>query len=79
MLTLGGTRQVRLRLVEEYTTTTLPSDAQVETGELVEILREAVTARNGWAYPCPLRSGAVTAPRRSPLTVGVRGLPLHHP
>jgi hypothetical protein len=49
ILTLGATRQERLRLVEEYAATALPSDARVETGELVEILREAVAARNGWA------------------------------
>jgi hypothetical protein len=61
ILTLGATRPERLRLVEEYSVTALPSDARVETGELVDILREAVGARNGWA-----RILARCAPSRQP-------------
>ncbi len=50
ILTLGATRQERIRLVEEYAATALPSDERVKTGERVDILREAVGARNGWAH-----------------------------
>ncbi|MEI8189999.1 MAG: hypothetical protein WCI75_09820, partial [candidate division NC10 bacterium] len=49
ILTLGAMRRERVRLVEEYAETALPSDERVETGELVDILRKAVGLRNGWA------------------------------
>jgi len=58
-LPLSPTRQERLRLVEEYAATALPSNQQVETGELIDILREAVAPRNGWA-----RIRARSAPER---------------
>lgn len=49
ILALSKTRQDRARLIEEYTATALPSDEHVASAELVDILREAVGARNGWA------------------------------
>lgn len=61
ILTLGAMRRERVRLVEEYAETALPSDERVETGELVDILRKAVGLRNGWAM---IR--ARCAPERQP-------------
>ncbi len=49
ILTLGATRRDRARLHEEYAASALPSDEQAEGAEIVDILREAVGARNGWA------------------------------
>jgi hypothetical protein len=61
ILALGATRRDRARLLEEYAATALPSAEQVEAAELVDILREAVGARNGWA-----RIRARCAPDRAP-------------
>jgi len=47
--TLGGTRRGRAQLLDKYTATALPSDEHVDSTELVDILREALEVRNGWA------------------------------
>lgn len=38
----------RRELVEEYAGGPMPNDERVDAGELIDILREAVSARNGW-------------------------------
>ncbi len=44
----GKTRSARDRLLSEIVEGLMPSDERVEADEYVDILREAVTARNGW-------------------------------
>ena len=65
ILSLGKTRSDREKLVEEYTAGSAPSDERVDSAEIVEILREAVVARNGWK-----RILARCAPVRTPRTGG---------
>lgn len=49
ILALGATRRERIRLVEKFAASALPPDDRAKTGELVDILRKAVSAQNGWA------------------------------
>lgn len=48
ILELGETRSVRSRLLSEHAEEQMPPDDRVEGAEYVDILREAVAARNGW-------------------------------
>jgi len=48
ILEQGGRPQRRLSLLDEYSDGPMPSDKRVDADELVDILREAVGARNGW-------------------------------
>ena len=48
ILELGETRSARSRLFSELAEGPMPPDERVEGAEYVEILREAVAARNGW-------------------------------
>jgi hypothetical protein len=48
ILELGETRSVRSRLLSELAEEPMPPDERVEGAEYVDILREAVAARNGW-------------------------------
>lgn len=48
ILELGETRAARSRLLSELAEGSMPPDERVEGAEYVDILREAVAARNGW-------------------------------
>lgn len=48
ILELGKTRSARIRLWSEHAEGTMPPDDRVDEDEYVDILREAVSARNGW-------------------------------
>jgi len=48
ILELGETRSARSRLLSELAEGQMPPDDRVEGAEYVDILREAVAARNGW-------------------------------
>lgn len=48
ILELGETRSARSRLLSELAEEPMPPDERVDGGEYVDILREAVVARNGW-------------------------------
>lgn len=48
ILELGKTRSERSRLLSEHTEGPMPPDDRVDEDEYVDILREAVSARNGW-------------------------------
>ncbi|KXS30911.1 MAG: Uncharacterized protein AWT59_2959 [Candidatus Gallionella acididurans] len=48
ILELGETRSARSRLLSELAEEPMPPDERVDGGEYVDILREAVFARNGW-------------------------------
>ena len=48
ILELGETRTARSRLLSEHAEEPMPPDDRVEGAEYVDILREAVAARNGW-------------------------------
>ena len=48
ILELGETRSARSRLLSELAEGPMPPDERVQGAEYVDILREAVTARNGW-------------------------------
>lgn len=48
ILELGETRSARSRLLSELAEGPMPPDERVEGAEYVDILREAVAARNGW-------------------------------
>jgi hypothetical protein len=48
ILELGETRSARSRLLSELAEGLMPPDERVEGAEYVDILREAVAARNGW-------------------------------
>jgi hypothetical protein len=57
--TLEATRRERVRLLQEYAATALPSEENVDGAELLDILRDALEARNGWARiraRCALRT-----------------------
>lgn len=45
---MDSTRRGREAFLDEYAITFTPSDNRVDARELVDILREAVSARNGW-------------------------------
>ncbi len=48
ILELGGSRSSRQRLLSELADGAMPPDDRVEGAEYVEILREAISVRNGW-------------------------------
>ena len=48
ILELGKTRSERIRLLSEHAEGPMPPDERVDEDEYVDILREAVSARNGW-------------------------------
>lgn len=48
ILELGGTRAIRSQLLSELAEGPMPSDDKVQAPEYVDILKEAVAARNGW-------------------------------
>ena len=48
ILELGKTRPERIRLLSEHADGPMPPDDRVDEDEYVDILREAVSARNGW-------------------------------
>jgi hypothetical protein len=48
ILELGKTRSERFRLWSEHTAGPMPPDKRVDADEYIDILREAVSARNGW-------------------------------
>lgn len=48
ILELGKTSSARRRLLPELSEGSMPPDERVEGAEYVDILREAVSARNGW-------------------------------
>jgi len=50
ILELGGTRLARSQLLSELAEGQMPTDERVDEDEYVDILREAVAARNGWKY-----------------------------
>jgi len=69
ILALGANRRERTQLVDEYAAGKGPAEDRVDFAEMVDILREAVTARNGWKRilrrcappPQPRRAGARSA------------------
>jgi len=67
VLVLGRNRDDREGLVEEIARGRPPNDETVDPREYVEILREAVAARNGWR-----RILARCAPRQDPRLAAVR-------
>lgn len=48
ILEAGRSPQARLALAEEYSARAAPSDERVSVAEVVELVREAAAARNGW-------------------------------
>lgn len=48
ILELGETRAIRSQLLSELTDGPMPSDDRVQATEYIDILKEAVAARNGW-------------------------------
>ena len=48
ILEFGETRSTRSRLLSELAEGPMPPDERVEGAEYIDILREAVAARNGW-------------------------------
>ncbi|MCP3169947.1 hypothetical protein [Myxococcus qinghaiensis] len=48
VLDAGSNRQARIALAEEYAACAAPSDERVSVSEMVELVREAAAARNGW-------------------------------
>jgi hypothetical protein len=48
ILELGANRSERIQLLSEHTEGPMPPDDRVDEDEYVDILREAVSARNGW-------------------------------
>lgn len=50
VLEAGDNRQARLALAEEYAARVAPSDERVSVAEVVELVREAAAARNGWKH-----------------------------
>lgn len=48
LLELGKTRSARAELLSELAEGLIPADERVDGSEYVDILREAVAARNGW-------------------------------
>jgi len=48
LLQLGKTRTERLGFLKELTNASMPADERVDSAEYLDILREAVVARNGW-------------------------------
>ena len=50
ILELGETRLARSRLLSEHAEGPMPTDDRVDGDEYVDILREAVAARNGWKH-----------------------------
>ena len=48
ILDLGNGTKGRLRLLAEHEQGPMPPDERVNIDEYMDILREAVTARNGW-------------------------------
>ncbi len=48
ILELGKTRSERSRLLSEHAEGSMPPDDRVDEDEYIDILREAVSARNGW-------------------------------
>jgi hypothetical protein len=76
ILALGRSRAERARLLTEYAAGLGPADERVEKTEVVDILREAVAARNGWRRILA-RCAPVRAPRRegrqiSPLALKIK-------
>jgi hypothetical protein len=63
ILAIGATRAERERLLEEYAAGSAPTDERVDGGDVVDILREAVAARNGWKRILS-RCAPVRTPRR---------------
>lgn len=67
---LGATPRARRAILEEFEAGPMPSDERVDADELLDILNEAVGARNGWkrilkrCAPLPVqRSSVRSAPR----------------
>lgn len=48
ILEVGKTRSERIRLLSEHAEGPMPPDDRVDVDEYIDILREAVSARNGW-------------------------------
>ena len=48
ILELGENRSERIRLLSEHAEGPMPPDDRVDEDEYIDILREAVSARNGW-------------------------------
>ncbi|HBJ34863.1 MAG TPA: hypothetical protein DDZ51_08890, partial [Planctomycetaceae bacterium] len=70
ILELGETRSTRNRLLSELADGAMPPDERVHGAEYVDILREAVGARNGWK--CIRERCSPTSPtRREQTTEGL--------
>ncbi|MFY1824441.1 hypothetical protein ACN47A_00865 [Myxococcus fulvus] len=50
VLDAGRNRQARIAHAEEYAACAAPSDERVSVSEMVELVREAAAARNGWKH-----------------------------
>ncbi|WP_176416596.1 hypothetical protein [Myxococcus sp. AM010] len=48
ILETGGSRQARMALADDYVASAAPCDERVSLSEVVEFVREAAAARNGW-------------------------------
>ena len=74
ILALGKSCAEREKLLDEYAAGSAPSDERVDGGEVVDILREAVAARNGWkrilARCAPVRVPRGTTRQISPVPFG---------
>ena len=66
LLELGCSRSERLAFVDDLAREPMPSDERVDPAEYVDILREAVSARNGWkrilARCAPAHRAAIPEP-----------------
>ena len=69
ILELGDSLRARELLLAEHEQGSMPADDRVDAKEYIDILREAVAARNGWKHildrcspPRRVRRSAVTTP-----------------
>ncbi|WP_426747459.1 hypothetical protein VZQ01_08285 [Myxococcus faecalis] len=50
ILETGGSRQARMALADDYVASAAPCDERVSVSEVLEFVREAAAARNGWKH-----------------------------
>ncbi|MCP3104548.1 hypothetical protein LZ198_37365 [Myxococcus sp. K15C18031901] len=65
ILETGSNRQARMTLADDFAACAAPSDERVSVSEVVEIVREAAAARNGWKHilmRCSPKARKVTRP-----------------
>jgi hypothetical protein len=68
ILELSRTGAQRIALLEEYAANSLPGNQRVDDNEIVDILAEAISARNGWKRI--LKHCAPQSQKRLPETIG---------